>query len=254
MKRIASLFTGLALILSLATIAAATIGCSPIVCADWRPVTVRRIGHIVREQRAVAKFDEVDVSGAFYLEIRQGDQESLLIEADEALLPYIRSEIRAGRLKLGYTCPLRLVNSDQLVRLELTVKDLDAIRFSGAGKIYAEQLDTDSIRIELSGAGQIVIDNIEADRLKVKLSGAGEVRLAGVVAEQDVQISGVGNYGAGALRSQDADVRISGVGQATVWVEDTLTANGTTPVSRIQVYGQPRLLSGSAQVVLLDRN
>src|SRR5690242_12646963 len=55
--------------------------------------TVHGSGNVVTEARPVSGFDRVSVSGAGQLKVTQGDAESLTIETDDNLLPYIRSEV-----------------------------------------------------------------------------------------------------------------------------------------------------------------
>ena len=52
----------------------------------------------------------------------------------------------------------------QRVIYTLTVKDLDAISFSGAGAIKIYSLETNDFSVDLSGAGSIEIDELKADK------------------------------------------------------------------------------------------
>ena len=54
----------------------------------------------ISQAREVQDFDEISLRWPGELVIVQGEEESLVIEADEALLPKLRSDVRDRRLEL----------------------------------------------------------------------------------------------------------------------------------------------------------
>ena len=63
--------------------------------------TIRGSGNITKESRQVSGFREVSVRGSGHLSITQGEIESLEIECDDNLLPYIQTIVRNEILKIG---------------------------------------------------------------------------------------------------------------------------------------------------------
>ena len=80
------------------------------------------------------------------------------------------------------------------------------------------------------------IDDLSADMLEINLASAGAIVIAGQVNTQDIDISGVGSYEAGDLRSNQAQINLSGAGSAVVWVEDTLDVN-VSGVGSVSYFG-----------------
>ena len=74
----------------------------------------------------------------------------------------------------------------------------------------------------------------------VNLSSAGAVVIAGTVKTQDVNLSGLGSYEGGDLRSDDAEVNLSGAGSAVVWAENSLDVN-VSGVGSVSYFGDPDL-------------
>jgi hypothetical protein len=74
------------------------------------------------------------------------------------------------------------------------------------------------------------------------LAGVGGITLAGQVTRQTVLISGVGDYEAEQLQSTDADVTISGQGDATVAVSGTLDAT-ISGIGSVFYVGNPVVTS-----------
>ena len=222
-------------------LAAAVMACS----TPFRPRLIQGSGNVIEEDRDVSGFDRISMAGAGKIIITQGDRESLIVETDDNLLEYIRTEVKGDTLEIDFTKDL-LLSSGTRDSLEpsagfvfrISVIDLEAISVSGAADIQAEKLKTNQLEINFSGAGEVTIDDLNASRLDVKLSGAGDVELAGKVESQDIVISGLGRYQGFAVESQDASVTISGAGGAELWVTETLDVV-ISGAGDVEYYGTP---------------
>lgn len=233
--------------LILALLAALVAGCSFSI--------INGSGNIVSEDRAVSGFDAVTLTASGDLTLEQGETESLTIEADDNLLPYLKSEVQNGMLTIRFDKD----NWDQVYRpsrpiqYHLTVKDLSELVVSGSVDVSADRLTAGNLEITISGSGDVQIDALQADALAYLISGSGNADLAGQAASQDVTISGSGNYRAGDLASQDVKVSISGSGSATVWAAERLDASISGSGS-VEYYGKPvtnSSVSGSGTVTSL---
>jgi hypothetical protein len=197
----------------------------------------RGSGNVVTEERQVSGFDSVALSGVGEVIITQGDQESLTIETDDNLMRYIETEVRNGTLELGFASNTIPIPSRSIV-FRVSVVNLTGLDSSGAGSFEIDGLDTDRLRVTLSGAGDIGIDSLNASDLEIQASGAGNIQAAGAVATQEIDLSGLGNYNAPDLESRTASVRISGAGNAVVWVLDTLDVE-ISGAGNVEYYGSP---------------
>jgi Putative auto-transporter adhesin, head GIN domain len=209
-------------------------------------------GNIVNEDRDVSGFNAVTLAGSGDLMLTQGETESLTIEADDNLLPHIKSEVRNGTLVIGFDHDNwdTIYRPSQRIKYHLSVKDLNAVTVSGSGDITTASLNADQLALTVSGSGNIRIDQLQANGLTYTLSGSGDADLAGEAGEQNVKISGSGNYRAGDLSSQTVTVGISGSGDATVWAQDSLDVNISGSGS-VSYYGQPKTstnVAGSGHV------
>ncbi len=210
-------------------------------------------GKVIRENRDVRGFSVVNFSGSGDLSIRQGNEESLSIEADDNILPYIRSDVEGGKLTLGFRRGVSIRTSSPL-RYTLTVKELEALDLSGAGKTHTGPMRTQDFRVHLSGSGEIRMDDLDAATLRADISGSGNMEIPGRVDHQEIRISGSGRYYARDLDSQSADVTVSGSGDCTLQVAKSLSAHISGSGS-VGYYGNPTLsqrVSGSGRVRRLD--
>ena len=197
----------------------------------------RGSGKIIAEMRDVSDFDAIEVSYPAEVLIKQGTSESLEIEADDNLLPNLKTEVRNGKLEIFYRREDgKHVNPTKTPRITIVVKDLADVDFNSAGELTIEKLKTDNLDISLSGAGNLNLEEVQLKGLGVSLSGAGSMTASGSAEDLDMSISGFGDFKGADLHSQVARVNISGAGSATVWVDDDLTA-GISGAGSISYYG-----------------
>lgn len=187
--------------------------------------SIRGSGAAVQETRLINGVTSVEVTNQGNLIVEIGDEESLVIEAQENLLDSITSEVRSGRLILGTKSGVNLRNTEP-INYYLTVNGLDGLSVSSSGSIEAPSLEADRFEIRVSSSGDINIDELNADRLEVDITSSGDVRIyAGEVVKQDIRISSSGKYEANGMESRDANVSLSSSGDADIRVQDRLDAN-----------------------------
>jgi hypothetical protein len=218
---------------------------------------VRGSGNVIKETRAVSGFDQVEVHGGGNLILVQGDSESLEIEAEDNIMPYLRSQVIGGSLILDFDDTVnKSFNTTRPINYYVTIKDVHGLSISGGGDIESNDIVTDSLEVGISGGGDLKIDNLTADSLQVNVSGGGDVRiLSGEVSEQKLHISGGGKYDAADLQSQTVTANVSGGGNLTVWAEKDLTV-AISGGGNVYYYGNPALdtsVSGGGDVIRREK-
>ncbi len=214
-------------------------------CSIGNARTVRGSGNVVEETREVSDVSGVNLATIGHLTIEVGDTESFRIEAEDNLLEYFETGVRGGKLRIETQNNVRL-ETTKPVRYYLTVTGLDTLEISSAGNIEAPDLEAEQFSITISSAGNLEMGDLEADTLTVKISSSGDVTMGALNAEtlevdigstgnldigggevksQDINIGSTGNYTAQDLASDEAEVRLSSAGSATIWVLDNLKAN-----------------------------
>jgi hypothetical protein len=208
------------------------------ISTSWRVTeTVDGSGQVTQEERQVSGFDRVSLEPLGILEITQGEEESLVIEAEDNLIPYLTSDVSGSTLNLAVQRGIGL-NPTKPIRYILTVKDLSEVQLSGAGEMNLPALETINLTLGASGAGTFKIDELTADELRVEISGTGTVTVGGVVDRLDINISGAGSFNGADLQANQVEVDISGLGKATVWVVDELDVE-ISGAGSVSYYGSP---------------
>lgn len=212
--------------------------------------TVRGSGEIAQETRKVSDFEKVTLAVYGDMTIEIGEEQSLYIKGDEALLPYIETVIEDNALKIRFQENIN-AQDYQAFSFHLTVKSLDTILLAGMGTIHAPVLTADQFKIVISGAGDLEMTGLTANALKTVISGAGNVNIAeGSVGYQKVVIAGAGEYHTSNVQSEQTEITITGSGGATVWATETLKVV-TTGGGDIFYYGDPIVdASGTGKTVV----
>jgi len=201
-------------------------------------------GKIQTETRKPGAFEAIAIEypGA-EITVQQGDKEVIAIEADDNLLPQLSTEVLLGKLTIKNveTDWKTTVNPSKPVKINIAVKDLSEILLSApVGDLKVNDLQAGTLKLVVSGGAQVRLNGIQVDRLDSVLSGAGDIQVSGTADELKLVLSGLGDFNAADLQSNKADIELSGMGGATVRVEDELAAT-ITGAGSIQYFGNPHV-------------
>jgi hypothetical protein len=224
------------------------------------PDVIEGSGTSSSENREAQDFDRIHLIGAGDVIITQGQAESVTVEADDNLLPYIETEVRAGTLMLGFTDEVseKNIRPSRPIKFYVNLKELTSLKISGAGDVYSETLNLERLKVEVDGAGDIVFDQLITEQFDIEVHGSSDIRveqlssqdvdvningsadinLSGDTYEQDIDIRGSGKYYAADLHSQNGSVTIQGIGDVTVWAVALLDVH-TPGTGTVSYYGDP---------------
>ena len=158
----------------------------------------------------VDDFDEIELRGAFDVEVTFGKRQEVKITIDDNLWDILIADVDRGVLELGWD---ESVRPDRDCKVEIVVTDLKGFDLRGAGDIDIIDFRGSSFTFNLSGAGDLTMDG-EVDDLKIRLSGAGDIDTSRLEARNvEISISGAGN--ADVYASNSLEGKVSGVGNLT---------------------------------------
>lgn len=188
---------------------------------------VRGSGNVITETRDAGGFDEIVVLGSGEVVVSVTGTESLMIEAEDNIMPLLTTEVRGGRLELG--------SESSFSATQGITYTISAVALEG---------------VEINGSGDVLATGIDADSFEVRISGSGDVEATGTTGELDVGVSGSGSYRGEDLVASVGTVSVSGSGSVLVNVTDDLTAS-VSGSGRVEYIGDPALdeeVSGSGDV------
>lgn len=197
------------------------------------------------ENRPVTAFSSLQFKAIGKILLTQGPTDSLSIQADPEIRARVHTEIKDGVLVVTYDSDWKdwtgfnLIDKG-LTLFTITMREIKSLAISGVGNLDAAAVTADQLSLSLSGPGSITIGALTVNQLQVDMAGVGAVDLGGRCLEQTVHLSGAGNYKAPRLESDRASVKLSGVGNATVWVKENLDAN-IPGAGAVEYYGSPQI-------------
>jgi hypothetical protein len=206
-------------------------------------------GKTIKESRAVSDFNKVSLSGSGLVVIKQGEKESLTIEASEKLMEYISTEVVDSELQLSYKdYPSSYFPTDK-VKFYLTLSEVEKVTLNGSGKFEGSVGKADELELIVNGSGKMDL-NLEAEQLTAELTGSGSFKLEGTATTQQVLVSGSGSFSGRDLKGKAAKVALAGSGSVEVNVSDELDVSLDGSGS-VRYLGNPKLgetdVSGSGR-------
>jgi hypothetical protein len=181
-------------------------------CRDWGIMGVRGNGKVVTENREIDDFTELELGGAYNVEIKVGKSPSMVISAEQNLMKYIRVRHEGDKLVIDTK---KSISPRKEIKIRITVPELNYLEASGACEIYAENISSDHFSVDLSGAGSVEL-NGRVEKFSVDASGASSLSARNLKAKRvSISLSGAGS--ADVYASEYADAEVSGVGSITIY-------------------------------------
>jgi hypothetical protein len=192
-------------------------------------------GNVQKQERKVAEFNAIDVSGAFDVILSQGTTQSVIVEADENLLPLIRTEVIGNTLKIDNDKP---IHNPKCMKVYITVTDLKRVEVSGAVDLQTQnKLTLTELALDISGATDATFD-IAVQKLEISSSGGSEMNFTGMANRMDLDVSGAAEIHAFGLLTEIASLSISGAGEAEINVTKELNAD-ISGAATVRYKGNP---------------
>jgi hypothetical protein len=194
-------------------------------------------GNIITEKRTVKEFDGVRTSGSIDIEVSNNPGQSVEIEADENIMPYIITETDGSLLDVHYKDGVSVMNVH--AKAYVSAPLIKKLSVRGSGNIESKNILRHDGFIEtgIFGSGNISA-TVDAPDVKAEISGSGNLSLQGRCKNFEGSISGSGDLKCSDLLSENADVSIFGSGNAHIYSSVRLKAS-TTGSGDIYYKGKP---------------
>jgi len=174
---------------------------------NGRRVTGR--GAIESESVFVNDFTSIDLENVSNVYVETGTECKVVFTAYENILPYMEAEVMGNELILRFNRDIS-VNSNEEIRVDITLPELEKVTLSGVGNFYLNGPQQQSLDVELNGVGNIEAFGLPVYNSRIELNGTGNVEIMSKET-LDVDIDGLGNvYYRG---DPDISIDINGLGE-----------------------------------------
>jgi hypothetical protein len=182
---------------------------------------IKGSGNRKTEKRDLPAFKAVDTTGSYEVELMCQKPAGFEIEADDNILPLIRTEVRDGVL---YVSNQQRYNSAKAVALRISLPEL--------------------ISVSSRGAGEITVQDANSNDLKIESTGAASIKAAGKVKSATISSTGAGDIDANRLQTEKARVTVTGAASVNVYVTEQLDVS-VSGVGSVSYSGNPKTVNKS---------
>ena len=199
-------------------------------------------GNVVKETRVLQDFTEVVLSEEGDLFIEIGNQNKLVIEAEDNLQEYLIPETGDNVLDIKKLPENITLNGTKPIRYYLTVKELKSLTGKNSGDVNITEVYTDSFSVRITGSGSVHIGKLYAQHLEIELTSSGNLTIdSGEAEEQLVKLSSSGEYNGKNVACKTAYVALTSSGDATLNVLEDLTADLSSS-GNVYYLGSPKVV------------
>jgi hypothetical protein len=204
---------------------------------------------LAHEARFVGPFQRIVLRGIGDLELRQGNAQQVIVEAERSALSRIVTRVRGDTLYLEIQGALR---TEQPVRYRVTAVQLNGLVAEGSGEIVAAGLRGRRLELSSSGSATVRIMRLDVDELALDAQGSGSFVLSGDARSQKLRLGGSGQYDARSLRSEEVAVLIGGAFDAQVSASRRLDVD-ISGSGTVTYWGNPQVTERITGAGSVDR-
>jgi hypothetical protein len=180
------------------------------------------------EVRNLKSFDGVKVSGPITLFLKQGNTESVKVEADNVGLDLVITEVENNALNVRMKSEIK--NRDFYVKVYVTYKKVRDIRSTASATLLGQSVITgDKLTVTVSSSGSAELE-VHLNTIEMNALSAGELTISGNVESQESTVNTAGKLYAYKLTCDNAYMKIGtgGVAEilATKLVEGSVKTGG----------------------------
>jgi hypothetical protein len=182
---------------------------------------VKGNGHVISKSFTDTGFKDVDVSSSLRVYLKQGNDYSVKIDAEDNILELMKVRTEGDVLKIGFRDNIS-ASPTREIKVYITAPEFRNLEASGACSFISQgSIKGNVVKLDLSGASSSQLE-VETNKLEVDASGASEISLKGKTTYFSVDGSGSTEIHSFPLLAEHTKVSISGSGDAEVYAGQSL--------------------------------
>lgn len=225
--------------------------------------TAAMAGNVVTETYPIkSNYTAISVTNMIEVVLLDAPKNSIRVETDERLMPYLQIVVKNGVLVLNFGDQreverLRKRNLNLAdTRVYVSARGVDTFTASGMSEFEADMpIAASTITISASGMSSIDFERVEcktfslsisgktevdaqlqADKCDLSVSGMSEVDIEGRTDRLSLRLSGMSEVSLDELHARTAEVYVSGMSEAEVNASESITG-GVSGMSDLTTFG-----------------
>lgn len=197
-------------------------------------------GQSVYEERELQSFNRVKLKSIGNVYVKMGEKQSVRIEADDDLIPKVKTEVFGNELVISMQHPSPEWITDPKIDIYVVMVEAKGFELRGIGKISTKDtINVKDLEIRNAGVGSMFL-LINGDDIITELSGLGKITIEGKANSNNIVISGAGKVDSKYLRLNTAKIISKGFGSCTVYAIKELDVK-ITGLGKVRYRGNPEI-------------
>jgi len=193
-------------------------------------------GHVTKITRPVELFDGVKASAGINVYLFQGNEEKVVVEADENLLEFIKTEVKGSTLHCYIDGNIHFSTE---MNVYVNYKMLNKIDASSGSDVYGETtIKTETLDIEVSSGADVKVE-VEAQKIYCDVNSGSDATIKGNAGHFKGSASSGADIKAQDLKVATCDVSASSAGDIKITVSESIDADASSG-GDITYYGNPK--------------
>ncbi len=179
-------------------------------------------GPVKTETRQITGFHAIDLNVAANVEVNISETFHVEIEAQENILPLLKTEVADGVLRIYFEDN---VSYSKDLKIRVSGPSFDAFTVSGSGDLRTiAPIRAEKMGLTVAGSGNIYLQNGDFGSIYTSISGSGGIELSGKTGSMKSEIAGSGDVNAKSFTANELEASIAGSGSVTCDVTSVLKA------------------------------
>ncbi len=187
----------------------------------------RGSGNIITETRNVSTFTKVNAATSIDVDVQQGTETSVIVEADDNLIKYIETTVVGNELRI------RLKNisiwNDATIKVHVVSPRFEAFSASASAEIIGKNTITSTNNIKLKASSSSNIDlEIDAPSVDVDASSSADITASGRTKTVSVDASSSALVELDRLQAETATVKASSSADVSIFASVKINAKANS--------------------------
>ena len=184
-------------------------------------------GNIIKATRQLSEFTSMSVSGSIKVEIKTGAVPSLIVEADDNIMPHVITNVSDKNLSIKLKGINNLRNAT--VRIFLVVPTLNKISTSASAEVRSAEAIINSDKISFTASsGSLINVNVGAPSISAGASSGADIILSGRTKNLSAESSSGSRVNLFGLKSENATASASSGADIDIFASIGLNASASS--------------------------
>nr|WP_320118578.1 head GIN domain-containing protein [uncultured Marinifilum sp.] len=198
-------------------------------------------GNVQKQDREVASFSKISSSSGVDVYLRQGDKESVTVEADENLLDYIVTRVKGDELIIKTSESIRRAKE---LNVYVTIVNVNEINVSSGSDLESQNLiKAGTLDISVSSGADAKLE-LQGENVSCSVSSGADANLSGTTNSFYGKASSGSDLRANNLKAKFCKAKASSGGDVSVYASESIEADASSG-GDVSYYGNPTKINVS---------